>query len=461
MRPTWKLPTKGTPAHPWALREVVLEYEGPQVTIVDGPGGIYVSVATDADDELIRWLRAPISTVEYKALFAGAVSLRDCIRRGQIYVVDESHDGEAVEQFRISCEELTEADLPTAESYLPSDVFKSVEIDGQVDALGLAGLDVKSPSKRTIRTNLIFKGEPVVGSRGVKSSFAMKATEAYVDAISALGAARKGGPRHTEVFIVGTVAGSFGFELEEIQDFGDAPVDSISQQETTSHELLQNMLGLGKISDELPASLDPKAVASVRGFLKVLSKANAFCTIESEDSIVKFDSVVAVENSQQFLPVSPERPARVPTEIERIGQFLGLLPDSGSFEFQMEDGSIIRGKVPKTVEKSESINLHLEEPTRVTFKVTSKSKGEPKYSVLKLPEWIESNRLGSDRSRHVLKSGEYCPQSAVWRIYGRRNSERTFFEGDRFPKYEGEDVWWVYNEEPPEELATERVTIRQ
>ncbi|MES2790846.1 MAG: hypothetical protein V4719_14635 [Planctomycetota bacterium] len=310
------------------------------------------------------------------------------------------------------------------------DVIDRASIEAQKFHILEALESLQSSQPEPARTTLLFKGGPVRGRRGVLSTFATEATAAFAKAVSAV-AASSDGPLPTrgrvthkpqrELFIVGTVAGSFGFELEEIAPEGVA-VDE-SNQDAIEQTQLIILSAIGSSDDLLAdnaAAVDPRARESIRVFLDVVAKADAYVEIQTEDKTVAFKSTEEVKAAREKLSASNISES----EKEVIGHFTGLLPTGRSFEFKLEFGEVVFGKASKSVEKIESINLHLHEPTFVQFKIVRVKNGKPRYTLIGLPEFIEDESFGEDLSApRTAKPGEVCPQSGSWRMYA--NSSQT------------------------------------
>lgn len=98
MRETWRLPEQSLSLLPrFSVQHVLVEYDGPQIVTAvladtdsgePGSGGLYLGVASDDDEKLVRWILGPITSTEYKALIDGTETLRDALLKPQIFVLD-------------------------------------------------------------------------------------------------------------------------------------------------------------------------------------------------------------------------------------------------------------------------------------------------------------------------------------------------------------------------------------
>lgn len=122
MRSSWRLPNARVSLHDWNEKDVILDFNGPQLVLLESEGRLYLSVASDADEEFVRWLRAPISNHEYRALLAGETTVLECIRKPEILVVDTDQYGTPTAEYSVSADSLNDENLPLAGSVLPDEI---------------------------------------------------------------------------------------------------------------------------------------------------------------------------------------------------------------------------------------------------------------------------------------------------------------------------------------------------
>lgn len=97
----------------------MIGFNGPQLVLVEGSDGEYLSVAADEDRHAVRWLRSLISRTELRALLAGRTTVRECILKPNIWVVDADRStGKVLMEAKLTPDDLSDDDLPTADSYL-------------------------------------------------------------------------------------------------------------------------------------------------------------------------------------------------------------------------------------------------------------------------------------------------------------------------------------------------------
>jgi hypothetical protein len=130
--------------------DIVDEFNGPQIVFGNLDGERVFGVAADEDDAVERWVFAPVSPLEERALKEGVASLREALRKDSARIVDflKGHGGLRV--IPVSGELLSDNELPTAEARL--EVTPSVspvatgELSFVLDRIGgvSAGLPLKA-----------------------------------------------------------------------------------------------------------------------------------------------------------------------------------------------------------------------------------------------------------------------------------------------------------------------------
>lgn len=261
----------------------------------------------------------------------------------------------------------------------------------------IAEILARSPAAAVPRATvkLTFRGRPVLGSEGIFADFGAKAVNAFSDAVAAVAASLSAplaamGPipnrEANQLLITNTVAGSFGFELQEI------PLQQADLVEPTAvgRALAQTqslLLGTTALDDELladtAAELDQRAIDKVRSFVAVLRDHEATCAMQFGNRTFRFDELAQVQASVDRL----SRDNLQETHVVLEGQFEGLLPRRKSFEFRRGDsGEVLTGRVAAAVERPEIVNTHLNERVTVQFTQTVVGNGRPRYLLTALPD---------------------------------------------------------------------------
>ena len=251
----------------------------------------------------------------------------------------------------------------------------------------------REPEREPARAKLTFNGRPVVRSHGLYAEFGMKAINSFADAIATV-AASLNAPLHQmgpipnrdqyQLLITGTAVGSFGFELEELSSNQMSLGGETSVQQALT--LTSNILS-GSIAqdDELLAdaasNVDRRALDKVRTFVGTLADNEAICTLQFENHEVKFTSVGQV--NEAFARLSTDNLIEVQTTL--VGSFQGVIASRRTFEFNIQGGDVIVGKIAPTIDDPYDINHHLEELVTVQVLETRVGAGRPRYLLLNLP----------------------------------------------------------------------------
>lgn len=261
--------------------------------------------------------------------------------------------------------------------------------------------DATADEAEPARVRLTFKGRPVVGTHGIAADFGMKAVNSFSEAVASLAASLAGplaasGPipnrEQYQLLITSTALGSFGFELEEFRA-AQLPLERdspMAQALERTHDLLRSTLGDDEELADAASETDPRALDRLRGFLQVLADGDAVCTLQWNERSVQFADVAQVRASLARL----SRDNLHEEECSLAGSFIGALPHGRTplFEFRLsEGGEVIRGKVAAAVHDIEQINRHLYEAVDIRVMQTRVGGGKPRYLLLSLPRWIETD----------------------------------------------------------------------
>jgi hypothetical protein len=120
MRSDWPLPEQlEVPDRGWAVERVLVEFDGPQIVIVGWGDRCDLAVLADADEEADRWLHAPISRTEERAVLEGAVSLRSVLVKSDVRITDLDRAGNVIRSAAIAPEQLLDDHLPEPGALLP------------------------------------------------------------------------------------------------------------------------------------------------------------------------------------------------------------------------------------------------------------------------------------------------------------------------------------------------------
>lgn len=272
-----------------------------------------------------------------------------------------------------------------------SDEARLRKVEAQLAALPA---DERTPA----RARLTFDGVPVIRSHGIFADFGMKAVSSFTEAVASVAASLSAplaamGPipnrDQNQLLIINTAVGSFGFELEEFRAEQLALNDesAVATALERTQALLQSTLGDDEALADIASETDPRALDKVRTFLKVLADHNAVCALQYGGRGVRFTDVGQVSRSLARLAADNLHESE---ELLR-GEFVGVLPNSRSFEFKLAgDGQIIRGKVSPRLQDVDDINDHLHQVVQITVTRTQIGNGRPRYLLTQMPQWVRS-----------------------------------------------------------------------
>lgn len=272
-----------------------------------------------------------------------------------------------------------------------SDEARLRKVEAQLAALPA---DERIPA----RARLTFDGVPVIRSHGIFADFGMKAVSSFTEAVASVAASLSAplaamGPipnrDQNQLLITSTAVGSFGFELEEYraEHLALEEVSPVATALERTQALLQSTLGNDDELADIASETDPRALDKVRTFLKVLADNSAVCALQYGGSGVRFTDVGQVSRSLARLAADNLHES----EEQLRGEFVGVLPNSRSFEFRLaSDGQIIRGKVAPCVQNVDAINDHLHSAVQIDVTRTQVGNGRPRYLLTQMPQWAQS-----------------------------------------------------------------------
>ena len=272
-----------------------------------------------------------------------------------------------------------------------SDEARLRKVEAQLAALPA---DERTPA----RARLTFDGVPVIRSYGIFADFGMKAVSSFTEAVASVAASLSAplaamGPipnrDQNQLLITSTAVGSFGFELEEYraEQLALEEASPVATALERTQALLQSTLGNDDDLADIASETDPRALDKVRTFLKVLADNSAVCALQYGGSGVRFTDVGQVSRSLARLAADNLHES----EEQLRGEFVGVLPNSRSFEFRLaSDGQIIRGKVSPRVQNVDTINDHLHSAVQIYVTRTQVGNGRPRYLLTQMPQWAQS-----------------------------------------------------------------------
>ena len=253
-------------------------------------------------------------------------------------------------------------------------------------------------SPRLVEASLTFRGKPVVGSRGIDSDFGPDATRSFSKAVDLVRAGlnkilsptgRVPNREEHRLLIVGTVPGSFGFQLEES-----------SQQLALEGEPSPMEMAIAKVKEVLEAStgtdeelgdaiteIDGRAIRAIQDFLKTVADNEAICALSYRGDVFGFKNVSQVRRSENRLSQDNIKE----DEATLRGKFLGFFPHHPRAQFEIsgvgadflneEIGRIITARVETSVADSVDINGNLNRDLTVGVHTRRVGSGRPRFVI--------------------------------------------------------------------------------
>jgi hypothetical protein len=102
-----------------SVKETLIDYDGPQLRILEKGLDQFVALRIDDDGQAVRWLEAPITSVEYAALMSGELPLRNTLLKSDVVLVENSHREEPIRAWELNPKQIPDPVLPKRGASLP------------------------------------------------------------------------------------------------------------------------------------------------------------------------------------------------------------------------------------------------------------------------------------------------------------------------------------------------------
>ena len=236
-----------------------------------------------------------------------------------------------------------------------------------------------------------------MGTRSISADFGAKALDAFSEVFTAVAVdstidlqSRGRIPEKEKnlLRIVGTVAGSFGFELElpqETTELFTSPEDTIQKIETL---LEASAIGSDDDVTDIVSDLSPRTIKLLNKFLGVLVSNESWCGLSYGNKKFYHENLEQVKESAKRLEDDNVHSGSKTLR----GIFKGFFPIGRTFEFLPEPEettpkSVIHGKIDFTIEEPEDLNRHwLDKSVKVTFHSMQIGRGKPRYTLKSLDD---------------------------------------------------------------------------
>lgn len=234
--------------------------------------------------------------------------------------------------------------------------------EGLAERLSLLKLELESLPKESYepKIQLLFSGNAVVGSQGIKSTFVSKTLTPFQEMVKTQvalvrfgkvgkrGQAKKGA--NTELYLTALPVGSFGVELSQLES--NDLFDSMDVSKAMK-DVMSLVVNSATDDETFEASIEQTPKRNLSNLKKFLQE------ITDEKSVLKMESgELGIELPKEKIAEAYQRvSAAIDEETELIinGIFRGLLLDSGKFEIQDEDGKRISGFISQDIEEEQLV----------------------------------------------------------------------------------------------------------
>jgi hypothetical protein len=237
--------------------------------------------------------------------------------------------------------------------------------EGMAERLSLLKQELESLPKESFepRIQLLFSGNAVVGSQGIKSTFLSKTLTPFQEMVKTQvallrfgkvgkrGQSKKGA--NTELYLTALPVGSFGVELSQLES--NDLFDSMDVSKAMK-DVMTLVINSATNDETFEASIEktPKRnLTNLKKFLQEITYENSALKMESGELGIELPKEKIVEAFQRVSATIYEE-----TELIISGIFRGLLLDSGKFEIQVEEGKRISGFISEEIEEDQLVEYN-------------------------------------------------------------------------------------------------------
>jgi hypothetical protein len=365
MKHAWELPKQEsmtTLVSNRKVREVLIEYEGPQLEVLEEGSSQFLALAVDSDDEAVRWVQSPASQLEVQALKLGAVSVRSAILKPRILLADYSYDDRPLHVWEITKSSIPPDALPERSALLPGSNFHP-----PVTLIG------------TAQPAFFSLGTPDEHSQGAVSfgrlSAIMSTLQALWNAIAPMYGAER-----AQLSAESAERGSFKLRLH-LQD-----PNLFSRIASTYRDLIEATYDSERLTEVLDKAA-PGVKFAYEDFLETLD----FNEVEVLAQWHEGAAYVDYETAQETRPAVRgliEQASPVLKETASLrGLLVGYTRKAPRFEFyNLDTSEIIRGTITRELQRNlpfdQEIVLGRSRVYSVRVEITRRGEEPPKYKLL-------------------------------------------------------------------------------
>lgn len=210
---------------------------------------------------------------------------------------------------------------------------------------------------------LLFSGNAVLGSQGIKSSFVGKTITPFQEmvktqtSLSRFGKVGKRGKTkngaNNDLYLTALPVGSFGIELSQLESSDLFDSVDVSNAMKSVMTLIENSAKDDSTFENAIERTPKRSLTNLKKFLQEIYNENSILKMESGELRIEIPNEKIVEAYNRVSSVINE-------EEEKIinGVFRGLLLDSGKFEIQDENGYKISGFISEDLEEEQLVEYN-------------------------------------------------------------------------------------------------------
>lgn len=254
--------------------------------------------------------------------------------------------------------------------------FMSVGLKEKLDTLKKELIDLENAPAEA-KVQLLFSGNAVVGSEGIKSTFVSKTISPFQEMVKTQTAllkfgrvGKRGQARNSSVsdlYLTALPIGSFGVELTQLETKDLFDSSDVSSAISDIMTLVENSATDDQSFEKIVENIPSRNLTNLRKFLEEISEEKSTLRMESGEQVVELTS--------QKVREAYDRVSQVTSESEEIfisGIFRGLLLDSGRFEVQDETGQKISGFINEEISEEQLVYYdqnYVNKPCRLHIKM--------------------------------------------------------------------------------------------
>ena len=285
----------------------------------------------------------------------------------------------------------------TPEDPLATPLMRSRIEDLEAELREIPKLQLQHPE-----AELFFSDGPAMGSEGIEITFASDILNSYQNMLTNHYAAkhygnlrrtgRRRGEVETRLYLTALPLGSFGFQLRQphVEDFYAAGSVSVALQEISS--LVEATAESDDAFETALARFDSRVFRPLKRFIVTIHTGGGSCRVLTGD---KETSLSVEKIAEAYKRISAA--ITDDEEVTMTGIFGGAHLFSGDFEFQPDEGSLLRGNLGEDITEEKAIAMNRNFSKR--------------RAIAKMIMTTVSSRTGNKKPTYELVSLKHLPEA--------------------------------------------------